>query len=213
MNHSPPLWQSPPHSAHLTPPNHRRWPCYLCNMDKQWQSSQTEDHFNGSRSNGSSLRKEWQSIRGLQFWAMKRHRPLLWPWKKTPIHPGWGKISSGNLSQQTKPYNRSTFSVSVCQCELDRESFTSILFLACLRLSASNLHTACLVSQEMCQSRISRREWPGKSFPYALVFFSSLNSIFGLFQKDVYGKQSSYCGRKGGTSIKALLLWIIWIWW
>lgn len=59
MNHSPPLWQSPPHSTHLTLPNRRRWLCYHHNVDKQWQLSQTEGHFDGSGSNESWLWKKW----------------------------------------------------------------------------------------------------------------------------------------------------------
>lgn len=61
MNHSPLLWQAPPHSTHLTPPNHRRWPRYLHNVDKQWQLPQTEGHLDGRRSNEILFWKEkWQ---------------------------------------------------------------------------------------------------------------------------------------------------------
>lgn len=100
MNHSRLLWQSPPHSTHLTPPNHRRWPCYLHNMDKQWQLSQTEAHFDGSRSNESSLWKKWHiSVCSEAYSSSIEIAGLLRCLSpcKIPTQPGWNEISELEL--------------------------------------------------------------------------------------------------------------------
>lgn len=125
MNHSPPLWQSPPHSTHLTPPNHRRWPCYHHNTGKQWQLSQTEGHFDGSRSNESSLGKKWhisvcseaysRDIKRLQScWDARAPAKFL-------ASLGWNEISELELRSRdfTQLTERDTLTFQcVCECVL-----------------------------------------------------------------------------------------------
>lgn len=193
MNHSPPLWQSPPHSTHLTLPNRRRWLCYHHNVDKQWQLSQTEGHFDGSGSNESWLWKKWHISVCSEAYSqdIKRLRP--WWDASAPDEnssPGldgmklvnWslGPVTSLSWQKET----RSNISVSEGRCSHRVLSPPpprvyrphTLAYLSC---STVNVSVMGLIVGAACQILPS----PSNTTTTTSGLFPSLLSIFGHFHK------------------------------
>lgn len=191
MNHSPPLWQSPPHSTHLTLPNRRRWLCYHHNVDKQWQLSQTEGHFDGSGSNESWLWKKWHISVCSEAYSqdIKRLRP--WWDASAPDEnssPGldgmklvnWslGPVTSLSWQKET----RSNISVSEGRCSHRvlsppprlSPSHTRILVL---------FHSRCVSHGSHRRGRLSDPPLPLQHHHHHQRSLPSLLSIFGHFHK------------------------------
>lgn len=220
MNHSPPLWQSPPHSTHLTLPNRRRWPCYHHNVDKQWQLSQTEGHFDGSGSNESWLWNKWhisvcseaysQDIKRLRPWWDARA-----PWQKIPRQPGRNEISELELG--SRDFTQLTERETLQHFRLWGTLFPSRpLAPQCLSPSHTRIlvlfHSKCVSHGFHRLSRLSDPPLPPSPPPPpppAAASSLSLLSIFGHFQKG--------CWRKAELTqkeSKAVFLGIIGIvWW